>query len=104
MMQFDEDPIFDQNYLVKNIPNISYPTEQGMRTIIFMLNKDGLPCRRQYLNGRLYDDLIFADFDTLQIYMKNNLMLFDEFCEFMKVHEKEHAKRIRITKRYEEIQ
>ena len=103
MMNYDEEPIFDEKYLVNNVPNISFPTPQGMRTILYVLNEDGTPCRRQYLNGKLFDNMQFVDFDSLQDYVKGETSLFDEFSEFMKQHEKEFAKRIRITKNYEEI-
>ena len=69
-----------------------------------MLNEEGQPCRRQYLNGKLFEDLEFVDLDSLKIYMNNENTLYDEFYEFMKEHEKDHAKRVRITKKYEEVQ
>lgn len=103
MMNFDEEPIFDENYLVHNVPNISFPTEMGMRTILYVLDEDGMICRQQYLNGRLFDNLKFVDFDSLQQYVDNEKILFEEFNDFMKQHEKEFAKNIRITKKYEEI-
>lgn len=103
MMKFDEEPIFDKDYMVKNIPNISFPVKQGWKTIVLMLNKEGQPCQRQYLNGDMVEELSFVDFDSLQIYKKKEMILYDEFCEFMKEYEKAHAKIIRITKTYEEI-
>ena len=98
-MKYDEEPIFDKEYLVTNVPNISFPTEQGRRTTIFMLDEEGKPCRRQYLNGKLFDDLKFVDFESLQIYANNMRTLYDEFCDYMKEYEKEFAKIIRITKK-----
>ena len=101
-MKYDEDPIFDENYRVHNVPNVSFPTEIGMRTVLYVLNEKGTPCRRQYLNGRLFDELQFVDFDSLQMYIKGEAALFDEFQNFMKEHEKDHAKVIRITKKHED--
>jgi hypothetical protein len=104
MMKFDEEPVFNSECLVENVPNISFPTPMGMRTILYMLNEEGLPCRRQYLNGKKFDDISFLDFESLEMLINGEMDLFDEFKEFMKQHETVVAKRIRITKKYEEIQ
>lgn len=101
-MTFDEDPIFDENYYVHNVPNISFPTERGMSTVLYVLNEEGMPCRRQYLNDELIEDLQFVDFDSLQTYIKQEIALFGEFQEFMQEREKLFAKTIRISKKYED--
>lgn len=98
MSMFEEEPIFDEHYLPKNINYVSYMCNDKMITEVFMMDDKDFPCKKTYENGRCVKYTSWNNIEEMKGKMDMEHELFNAFYKWVKDHEKEKATIISIKK------
>lgn len=96
-LRYDKDPIFDKDYIVKNMYCIYTQTAIGKNIFMYHLHKDGYPCLSMYNDDIKHHTLTFQNMEELAKWMEKLKFIYDKFSEWMEIYEKDKAKKVDIN-------
>lgn len=95
--RYDKEPVFDENYHIKDLCYLALDTELGRASFLFRLNEFGDPCFCQYIKDHPTYRMNFANMNELEKWLKNLTTVYNNFKEWMEEYEKNKAKTIDIN-------
>ena len=94
--RYDKEPVFDENYHIKDLCYLGLDTELGRSSFLFRLNELGNPCFCQYIKDYPVYCMNFANMNELDKWLKNLTTVYNNFKEWMEEYEKNKARLVRI--------
>ena len=83
--RYDKEPVFDENYHIKDLCYLAFDTELGRSSFLFRLNELGNPCFCQYIKDYPVYCMNFANMNELDKWLKNLTTVYNDFKEWMVV-------------------
>lgn len=98
LLKYNKEPVFNKDYITIGIPCVTNTTyDNHTITRFFSLDEKMKPTYSIYRNGKRQYSESFETLDQLKEMIELQKGLLKDFCEWMEMYEKNHAKIVSIN-------